>query len=164
MLVVIWRDQSTGYATLSTALHTQELSLTPCKHVLRVMSEIEAGNAVQMFLARAIEKGRKSGDGSGHIRQLQKDADRMADKQAARPTGGRAVTGDREFDRSRASLRKKSRATKTKPDKLANGSKKLEVLAKMNTADGDAAFERMVAEMGVERAEELLTGMRNAKK
>ncbi|MEH6602377.1 MAG: hypothetical protein V7732_04010, partial [Halomonas aquamarina] len=24
----IWRDQSTGYATLSTALHTQELSLT----------------------------------------------------------------------------------------------------------------------------------------
>ena len=28
MLVVIWRDQSTGYATLSTALHTQELSLT----------------------------------------------------------------------------------------------------------------------------------------
>ena len=29
MLVVIWRDQSTGYATLSTALHTQELSLTP---------------------------------------------------------------------------------------------------------------------------------------
>ena len=135
-----------------------------CKHVLRVMSEIEAGNAVQMFLARAIEKGRKSGDGSGHIRQLQKDADRMADKQAARPTGGRAVTGDREFDRSRASLRKKSRATKTKPDKLANGSKKLEVLAKMNTADGDAAFERMVAEMGVERAEELLTGMRNAKK
>jgi len=34
----------------------------------------------------------------------------------------------------------------------------------MNTADGDAAFERMVAEMGVERAEELLTGMRNAKK
>jgi len=25
---VIWRDQSTGYATLSTALHTQELSLT----------------------------------------------------------------------------------------------------------------------------------------
>ncbi|KTG27145.1 potassium transporter TrkA [Idiomarina sp. WRN-38] len=25
----MWRDQSTGYATLSTALHTQELSLTP---------------------------------------------------------------------------------------------------------------------------------------
>jgi superfamily II DNA or RNA helicase len=32
MLVVIWRDQSTGYATLSTALHTQELSLTRCVH------------------------------------------------------------------------------------------------------------------------------------
>ncbi|TKJ09353.1 hypothetical protein [Halomonas sp. 15WGF] len=31
MLVVIWRDQSTGYATLSTALHTQELSLTQRK-------------------------------------------------------------------------------------------------------------------------------------
>ena len=32
MLVVIWRDQSTGYATLSTALHKQELSLTRCVH------------------------------------------------------------------------------------------------------------------------------------
>ncbi|MFC0468743.1 LysR substrate-binding domain-containing protein, partial [Halomonas alkalicola] len=28
MLVVIWRDQSAGYATLSTSLHTQDLSLT----------------------------------------------------------------------------------------------------------------------------------------
>src|SRR5690554_8183510 len=36
MLVVIWRDQSTGYATLSTALHTQELSLTRCENLLPV--------------------------------------------------------------------------------------------------------------------------------
>ena len=28
MLVVIWRDQSAGYATLPSALHTQDLSLT----------------------------------------------------------------------------------------------------------------------------------------
>jgi len=31
---VIWRDQSTGYATLSTALHTQELSLTQLEHAV----------------------------------------------------------------------------------------------------------------------------------
>ncbi|WP_229800807.1 ATP-binding protein, partial [Vreelandella hamiltonii] len=37
MLVVIWRDQSTGYATLSTALHTQELSLTLCKAITEHM-------------------------------------------------------------------------------------------------------------------------------
>jgi hypothetical protein len=135
-----------------------------CKHVLRVMSEIDAGNAVQMFLARAIEKGRKSGDGSGHIRQLQKEADRMAEKQAARPTGGRAVTGDREFDRSRVSLRKASRATTTKPKKVANGSKKALALARMNTPDAEAAFMGMASELGIDRAEALIAGLRNAKK
>src|SRR5690554_566585 len=43
MLVVIWRDQSTGYATLSTALHTQELSLTPREELLATLEQAVQG-------------------------------------------------------------------------------------------------------------------------
>lgn len=98
-----------------------------CKHVLRVMSEIEGGSSVQAFLARAIDKGRDSEDGIGHIRQQQKEAERLAAKQAKRPRGG-SDTGDRDFDRSRRALRKQSRATTTKPKRAANGSKRMQVL------------------------------------
>lgn len=100
-----------------------------CKHVLRVMSEIEGGNAVQAFLARAIEKGRKNGDGAGHIRQLQKEAERLADKQAKRPMASNARdSGDRDFDRARRALRRQSRATTTKPKRAAKGSRRAAAL------------------------------------
>ncbi|MCD1653040.1 hypothetical protein K8090_16835 [Halomonas meridiana] len=50
MLVVIWRDQSTGYATLSTALHTQELSLTPWVLIhVEVQGEPEVEFSERMF-------------------------------------------------------------------------------------------------------------------
>src|SRR5690554_2243625 len=45
MLVVIWRDQSTGYATLSTALHTQELSLTPAGEADLLHAQLDEGAA-----------------------------------------------------------------------------------------------------------------------
>ena len=100
-----------------------------CKHVLRVMAEIEGAGLVHSFLARAIEKGRSSGDGSGSIRTSQKEADKQAAKQANRPTVRGANTGDRDFDRSRAALRKASRATKTTPKRVAGGSKRIAALA-----------------------------------
>lgn len=100
-----------------------------CKHVLRVMTEIEASGLVLSFLARAIEKGRKSEDGTGSIRTGQKEADKQAAKQANRPTVRGANTGDRDFDRSRAALRKASRATKTTPKRVAGGSKRIAALA-----------------------------------
>ena len=100
-----------------------------CKHVLRVMTEIEASGLVLSFLARAIEKGRKSEDGTGSIRTSQKEADKQAAKQANRPTVRGANTGDRDFDRSRAALRKASRATKTTPKRVAGGSKRIAALA-----------------------------------
>jgi len=109
-------------------IRNPKLNGVACKHVLRVMSEIEGGSAVQSFLARAIEKGRQSEDGSGHIRQRQKEAERLAEKQAKRPKGGPAGSGDRDFDRSRRALRKQSRAATTKPKKVANGSKRMQAL------------------------------------
>lgn len=100
-----------------------------CKHVLRVMAEIEGAATVQRFLTRAIEKGRANEDGSGSIRTSQKEADRQAAKQANRPTVRGAHTGNRDFDRARAALRKASRATKTTPKQVAGGSKRIAALA-----------------------------------
>ncbi len=102
-----------------------------CKHVLRVMSEIEASGFVLSFLTRAIEKGRRSEDGSGSIRTSQKQASEQARKQAQRPTArGAKGVGDRDFERSAAALRKLSRATYGGPKRPGGASKRIDAMAK----------------------------------
>ncbi|MHA3026736.1 hypothetical protein [Chromohalobacter israelensis] len=109
----------TGYPKITNP----DLSGVACKHVLRVMSEIEGGSAVQMFLARAIEKARSGG--TAVQRTSQKAADRQAQKQDSRPMSANAQdTGDRDFDRSRRALRKAAKAASTaKPKRTAKGSR-----------------------------------------
>lgn len=108
----------TGYPKITNP----DLSGVACKHVLRVMAEVEGGNAVQMFLARAIEKARDGG--TAIQRTSQKAADRQAKKQDSRPMAANAQdTGDRDFDRARRALRRQSRATTTKPKRMAKGSR-----------------------------------------
>jgi len=119
-----------------------------CKHVLRVMAEVESSATVQNFLVRAIEKGRKAGDGSGNIRASQKDADKQAKKQAARPKAA-GNTGDRDYDRSRAALRKQSRATTTKPKRVASGSKR--VVAAAGDPKAEAALMATIQQLGMSR-------------
>lgn len=103
------------------------LSGVACKHVLRVMSEIEGGSAVQMFLARAVEKVR--GGKTGRQYTSEKDAEGQAKKQGQRNMAANAQdSGDRDFDRARRALRKQSRATRTRPKRTANGSKRMQSL------------------------------------
>jgi hypothetical protein len=119
-----------------------------CKHVLRVMAEIQSSAMVQNFLVRAIEKGRKAGDGAANIRTRQKDADKLARKQAARPKAS-GNTGDRDYDRSRAALRKQSRATTTKPKRVASGSKR--VVAVAGDPKAEAALMATIQQLGISR-------------
>lgn len=115
------------------------LSGVACKHVLRVMGEIEGGSAVQLFLAKAIEKVRDGRTGRQYTSE--KEAERQAEKQEKRNMAANARgTGDRDFDRSRRALRKKSRSTKAKPSKTANGSKRIEALK-----DVPAAHDKLMA-------------------
>ncbi|MBZ9568507.1 hypothetical protein [Modicisalibacter tunisiensis] len=103
------------------------LSGVACKHVLRVMAEIEGGSAVQMFLAKAVEKVRAGMTGRQYTSE--KEAERQARKQDSRPMAANAQdTGDRDFDRARRALRRQSRATTTKPKRTANGSKRMQAL------------------------------------
>lgn len=120
-----------------------------CKHVLRVMTEIEASGLVLSFLARAIEKGRKSEDGTGSIRTSQREADKQAAKQAARPKVRAASSGDRDFERAAAALRKTSRATRTTAKRAAGGGKRLAALS------GEPAAKDMllgiISQLGISR-------------
>lgn len=117
----------TGYPKI----RNPNLAGMACKHVLRVMTEIEASGLVLSFLTRAIEKGRKSEDGTGSIRTSQKEADKQAAKQAGRPTArGAKGIGDRDFERAAAALRKLSRATYGGPKKPGGASKKIDAFAK----------------------------------
>ncbi|WP_445157648.1 hypothetical protein [Halomonas sp. E14] len=144
----------TGYPKI----RNPKLNGVACKHVLRVMAEIEGGSAVQSFLARAIAKGRQSEDGAGHIRQRQQEAERLAEKQGRRPTGNRSATGDRDYDRARRALRKQSRATKVKPRRTASGSKRMQALG--GSTDAREALLAAARDLGLtpEQAVAILQG------
>lgn len=109
-------------------IRNPDLSGVACKHVLRVMAEIEGSGVVQSFLTRAVEKGRASETGSASVRTNQKDADKLAEKQSARPKA-KGNTGDRNYDRSRAALRKSSKAASPAHKKTAGSGRRLSALA-----------------------------------
>lgn len=56
-----------------------------CKHVLRVMAEIDASATVGTFLAKQMEKVQVSADNTARHQQKQKEADALAAKQASKP-------------------------------------------------------------------------------
>ncbi|ENV00374.1 hypothetical protein [Acinetobacter variabilis] len=104
-----------------------------CKHVLRVMAEVEGGAYVLKFLANAIEQARKK-NGKVRLQTSQKEADKHIEKQAGRSTTKLDSREERDLHRSRLALRKSAaaaRATMPKPKIKAGGSRKLGQLGKM---------------------------------
>lgn len=57
-----------------------------CKHVLRVMAEIDASATVWSFLAKFMEKILQSSDNTAKHQQKQAEANAAAEKQAAKPS------------------------------------------------------------------------------
>lgn len=119
-----------------------------CKHALRVMAEIEGSGMVQGFLTRIITRGRASDTGRASIRTNQKEADEQAKKQAARSTTS-AKTGDRDYDRARAALRKQSRATTGRPKRVASGSKRVSAMA--GDPSAESALLGIISQLGISR-------------
>lgn len=119
-----------------------------CKHALRVMAEIEGSGMVQNFLTRIVTKGRASQTGKASIRTSEKVAKQQAARQSARPTN-RARSGDRDYDRARAALRKQSRATTGRPKRVASGSKR--VTATAGDPKAEAALLGIISQLGISR-------------
>lgn len=130
-------------------IRNPNLAGVACKHVLRVMAEVEGSSVVQSFLVRAIAKGRERMDGTSHIRTSEKAAKKIIQKQAVRPTTHGGRTGDRDYDRARRALRQQSRATTTRPTKVAAGSKRLSALA--GDPKAEAALMGVVQQLGISR-------------
>lgn len=130
-----------------------------CKHVLRVMAEIEGAGLVQGFLSRAIEKGRKSADASARVQQKKAEAKRQAEKQASRPKARRS-SGDRDFDRARDALRKRSRATRERPKREASGGRRIDTLKQRDDAAAREALLAVAKQLGLtpEQAAKILSG------
>lgn len=139
-------------------IRNPRLSGVACKHALRVMAEIEGSGMVQSFLARAITKGREQ-DGRATIRTSQKEANKQINKQAARPAN-QARTGDRDYDRARAALRKQSRATTTRPKRVASGSKRVAAMA--GDPKSEATLLGVISQLGITR-EQAIAILKGAK-
>ncbi|WMC11747.1 hypothetical protein PU634_05110 [Oceanimonas pelagia] len=130
-------------------IRNPNLAGVACKHVLRVMAEVEGSSVVQNFLERAIAKGRERMDGTSTIRTSDKAASKIIQKQALRPTTHGGRTGDRDYDRARRALRQQSRATTTRPTKVASGSKRVSALA--GDPKAEAALMGVVQQLGISR-------------
>lgn len=104
-----------------------------CKHVLRVMAEIEGSVFTMQFLARQIQAARLKGE-KARIRSSQKDADKQIDKQSKRSTNQLDSREERDLHRSRLALRKTTQAARknmAKPKVIAGGSRKIQQLGRL---------------------------------
>ena len=83
-----------------------------CKHVLRVMAEVEASGAVLGFLTKLLDKARSADDGKASHATTQAEADELAKKQAR----ARAIkTTDSRTAERRTAAQKKALAEAAKP-------------------------------------------------
>lgn len=120
-----------------------------CKHVLRVMAEIESSGTVALFLSKLITRARANDDGRATVRQTQKDAE----AQLAANKRSRAILTTEDRKRAAAAARErrgmaKAAASTPKPKKstaatrrMAGGMNKaqLALLAKMGLSEQQIA-------------------------
>lgn len=82
------------------------LSGVACKHILRVMHEVESSPSVLTFLERLIQKARDKDDNKVNIRNSQKDAEAQAKEQAENGSDVGESTARREKWRAQAKERR----------------------------------------------------------
>lgn len=82
------------------------LSGVACKHILRVMHEVESSPSVLTFLERLIQKARDKDDNKVNIRNSQKDAEAQAKEQADNGSDVGESTARREKWRAQAQERR----------------------------------------------------------
>lgn len=118
----------TGYPKI----RNPNLNGVACKHVLRVMAEIEGNVGVLNFLKKAIEDGRRKATARTVAKQDQ--TEKHIEQQKGRSSHKIDDREQRDLHRSRLALRKtvaKARKEMPKPKVTASGSKKVATLANM---------------------------------
>lgn len=129
-----------------------------CKHVLRVMAEIEGGAYLLSFLTQAIEKARKSSGANVKTQMTQKEATKNIAKQNSRKVGGIDSRDERDLHRARIALRKQVQNTRKKmpkPKVMAGGSRKIDKLKGVNSKPAEAVLMQTIQSLGLNRDQAL---------
>lgn len=106
------RDE-TGYPKI----RNPNLHGVACKHILRVMAEVESSTSIQLFLARLIDRARAKDNNRVSVQMSQKEAENLAGKQVARVRDVEATMRQRQRDRERAALVRAAKKAAPPPPK-----------------------------------------------
>jgi hypothetical protein len=87
-----------------------------CKHVLRVMSDIESGGATLAFLTRLMDKAKASDDARAAVRQRQEEAEKIAQNQSRR-------SAEIKTSEQKRAEREAAKARKENAEKMRNAGK-----------------------------------------
>ncbi len=116
-----------------------------CKHVLRVMAEVESAGTVALFLSKVIARARANDDGRATLRQTQKDAEaQLAANKRARDI---KTTADRQKAAAAARERRgmaRAAASTPKPKKQTAATRRMASAGGLNKAQL-----AMLAKMGL---------------
>lgn len=114
------RDE-TGYPKV----RNPNLRGVACKHILRVMAEVESSTSIQVFLARLIDKARAKDNNKVGVQMSQEEAEKLAGKPAARIRDVEASMRARQRARERVALtRAAKKAAPLPPKKQATATRR----------------------------------------
>lgn len=125
-----------------------------CKHVLRVMAEIEGSGGVASFLSRAIDKGREVSDKIDRkpvsVRNKQADATKTLKAQELRGTSRVDDRAERDLHRARLALRKQVGKQTVTPKIISGGTRKAGILSAIKgSASADEALLALMKQFGL---------------
>jgi len=119
------RDE-TGYPKI----RNPNLHGVACKHILRVMAEVESSTSIQNFLSRLIDKARARDDNRVNVQMSQDEAKKLSGKPDAHVRDVETTMRARQRARDRAAAKRASKAEATlQPKKAAASSRRSSRLA-----------------------------------
>ena len=126
------------------------LSGVACKHILRVMHEVESSPSVLAFLERLIKKAREKDDNQVNIRNSQKDAEAQAKEQAENGSDVGESTARREKWRAQAQARRDN--AKKRRDESRKHQKEGAATRQAKSADRAAKAEEVYVQRAIAAA------------
>lgn len=129
-----------------------------CKHILRVMSEVESGPAVLNFLSRLMDKAKSSEEAKAVLRAQQADAEKLIKNQAKRTTGNLIKTSEQKRNERLA----KAAAIAAKKAPIPQKQKPRSKIASLTPDQREAELKRQMAAFGITPTPEQIQAVRNA--
>lgn len=143
----------TGYPKI----RNPKLQGIACKHIVRVMSEVQSGGATLAYLTKLMDKAKSSDEAKAALRHSQEAAEKIIKNQAKRTTGNEIKTSEQK--RQERSAKNAANAAKQtgKPQKDKRMSKKI---ASKSPDEREAALRASLAVFGMTPTPEQISEVR----